>query len=78
MKGMMTGVPLDGTKVVNKRVTLPQAHFRLEVWMSVPPLSEAVRMGEDEPGHRSCSEHIPIELWSTRSRRWNLLSDCQW
>ena len=21
-------------------------------------------MSEDEPGHRSCSEHIPIELWS--------------
>ena len=24
-------------------------------------------MGEDELGHRSCSEHIPIELWSRRS-----------
>ena len=23
-------------------------------------------MGENEPGHRSCSEHIPIELWSRR------------
>ena len=33
---MMTGVPLDGTKVGNKRMTLPQAHFRLEVWMLVP------------------------------------------
>ena len=33
-------------------------------------------MGEDEPGHRSCSEHIPIELWSRRSRRWKILSDC--
>ena len=26
-------------------------------------------MGEDEPGHRSCSERMPIELWSTWSRR---------
>ena len=33
----MTGVRLDGTKVVNKRLTIPQAHFHLEVWMSVPP-----------------------------------------
>ena len=36
MNGMMTGVLLDGTKVGNKRMTLPQAHFHLEVWMSVP------------------------------------------
>ena len=36
--GMMAGVLLDGTKVGNKRMTLPQAHFRLEVWMSVPPV----------------------------------------
>ena len=36
--GMMTGVLLDGTKVGNKRMTLPQAHFRLVVWMSVPPI----------------------------------------
>ena len=27
-------------------------------------------MGEDEPGHRSCSEHIPIELWC--GRKWIL------
>ena len=38
MNGMMTGVLLDGTKVGNKRMTLPQAHFHLEVWMSVPPV----------------------------------------
>ena len=25
-------------------------------------------MGEDELGHGICSEHIPIELWSRRSR----------
>ena len=37
MSGMMTGVLLDGTKVGDKRMTLPQAHFHLEVWMSVPP-----------------------------------------
>ena len=30
---MLTGVRLDGTKVVNKRVTLPKAHFHVEVWI---------------------------------------------
>ena len=58
--GMMTGVLLDGTKLGNKRMTLPQAHFHLEVWMSVPP---AVRSGlndEDAFGHRSCSENDPF------------------
>ena len=30
---MLTGVRLDGTKVVNKRVTLPHAHFHVEVWI---------------------------------------------
>ena len=44
MSGMMSGVLLDGMKVGNKRMTLPQAHFHLEVWMSVPP---AVRSGLD-------------------------------
>ena len=34
----MTGDVLDVTKVGNKCMTLPQAHFRLEVWMSVPPV----------------------------------------
>ena len=38
MSGTMTGVLLDVTKVGNKRMTLPQAHFRSEVWMSVPPV----------------------------------------
>ena len=33
MNEMVTGVPLEGTNVVNKRMTLPQAHFHLEVWM---------------------------------------------
>ena len=37
MKGMVAGVRLDGTKVVNKRMTLLQAHFRQEVWILVPP-----------------------------------------
>ena len=38
-----------------------------------------LRMGEDEPGHRSCSQHIPIELWSRRSRRWKFLRlDSRW
>ena len=42
LNGMMTGALLVGTKVGNKCMTLPQAHFHLEVWMSVPP---AVRSG---------------------------------
>ena len=36
MNGMMTGVREDGTKVANKRMTVPQTHFHLEVWISVP------------------------------------------
>ena len=38
MNPMMTGVLLDGTKVGNKRITLPQTHAHSEVWMSVPPV----------------------------------------
>ena len=44
MNGMMTGVLLDGTKVGKKRMTLLQAHFHLDVWMSVPPV---VRCGSN-------------------------------
>ena len=47
MNGMMTGVLLDGTKVGNKRMTLPQAHFHWEVWMSVP---HVVRSGLNGSG----------------------------
>ena len=36
MNGMKTGVLLDGMKVGNKRMTLLQAHFYSEVWISVP------------------------------------------
>ena len=36
MNGMMTGVRLDGTKVGNKCMTIPQAHFHMEVWILVP------------------------------------------
>ena len=36
VSGMLTGVLLDGTKVGSKRMTLPQAHFHLEVWILVP------------------------------------------
>ena len=36
MDGWMTGGLFDGTKVVNKRMTHPQALFRLEVLISVP------------------------------------------
>ena len=40
--------------------------------------SVAVWMGENEPGHRSYSDFISIELWSRRSRRWKVLSGSQW
>ena len=40
--GMMAVILLDGTKVGNKRMTLLQAYFHLEVWMSVP---QVVRSG---------------------------------
>ena len=65
MNGMMTGVLLDGTKVQNKRMTLPQAHFHLEAWMSVPPIE-------------SCSEHIPIELWSSCDGRFYRTATGEW
>ena len=32
----------------------------------------------NEPGHRSCSEHMSMELCSRRSRRRKISSDCQW
>ena len=44
MNGMMTGALLDGTKDGNQRMTFPQAHFRLEVWILVP---RVVRSGLD-------------------------------
>ena len=46
MHGIMTGAKLDGTKVGNKRTTLPQAHFHWEVWMSVPPVVRSGLNGE--------------------------------
>ena len=73
VNGVMSGVILDGTGVGNKRMTYPQAHFHLEVWILVPPV---VRSGLN--AWRICSEHIPVELWSTWNRRWKILSDCQW
>ena len=36
VNGVMTGVRLDGSKVVNKRMTIPQAHFHLQVLILVP------------------------------------------
>ena len=38
MTGMMTGVLLGVTKAGNKRMTLPQTHSHLEVWILVPPV----------------------------------------
>ena len=55
----MTGVRLDGTKVVNQRMTIPQAPFSLGSLdlsaMSSPKRIDWVKMN---------LEHIPIELWS--------------
>ena len=42
ISGMMTGVLSDGTKVGNRRMTLPQAHFRLEVGCQCYQYSETV------------------------------------
>ena len=62
MNGMMVGVPLDGTKVGNTRMILPQARFRLEVWILAPRVARSGLYGENESGHRSCSEHIPLNF----------------
>ena len=35
MNGMKTDVLLDGTKAGNKRMTLLQAHFHSDTWISV-------------------------------------------
>ena len=80
MNGMTTGVRLDSTKVRNGRMTRPQAHFSrrgLDVSLGTMSSPEAVWMDENELGHRSCSEHIPIESWSRRSKRWKSRS-CTW
>ena len=78
MNGMTIGVLLDGTNVGNKRMTLPQGYFSLVGWdvsaTSSPKRFEWVKMNLET----GCSGHIPIEFWSRRSRRWNILSDCQW
>ena len=36
------------------------------------------RMGEEEPGHGSGSEHISIELCSRWSKKWWIPSSSQW
>ena len=36
MNGMMTGVRLDDMKVGSKPMTIPQAHFHLDVLILVP------------------------------------------
>ena len=49
MNGMMIGTRLDGMKVVNKPMTIPQTQFHWEVLI-------------DEPGLRSCSELCPLNF----------------
>ena len=63
MNGMMTGVLLDGTKVGNKRMTFPQAHFHLEVWMTVPPVKMNLDTG-------SAVNTFSLNFGSRRSRRY--------
>ena len=52
MNGMMTGGLLDGMKAENKLVTIPQAHFRLEVLILV----------------RAAVNTCSVELWYRRRR----------
>ena len=47
MNGMMTGVVLDGTEVGSKRMTLPQAHFQVDVSATSPKRFEWVRVNLD-------------------------------
>ena len=69
MNGMMTGVLWGGTKVGNKRTTLPQAHFRLEVWMLVPPVrpkwTDWVKMNLDT---RAAVNTFPLNFGPERAR----------
>ena len=75
MNGMMTGVLLDGTKVGNTYDTSVGSFSLGSLDFGATSSPKRFFIGEDEPGHRSCSEHIPIELWCTR---WKVLSDCHW
>ena len=72
MNGMTTGVPLDGTQTCDTSASLFFTG-RFGSWFHEQ--SEEISKGQDEPGQRSCSEHIPIELWSRWSMRWKILSD---
>ena len=67
-----------GCEVWEQTYDTSASSFSLRFGCQCHQLSEAVRMGEDEPGHRTCSEHIPIELGSRWSRRWKILSYCWW
>ena len=70
---MMSGVRLDGTKVVNKRMTHPQAHFHLEVLDVSPAIGpkrlEWVKMNVETgaavtPIAKVCGEgSIYVFLW---------------
>ena len=79
MNGMTIGVLLDGTKVGNKRTTLQKAHFQLRSFdlgaMTSPKQFEWVKMNLDTG---AAVNTPPIELWPRKSRRWKILSDCQW
>ena len=58
MTGMMTGVLLDGTRVGSNTSASSFSLGGLDVSATSSP--KRFRMGEHEPGHKSCSEHIPL------------------
>ena len=81
MSGMMTGVRLDGTKVVNKRVTIPQAHFHVEVLISVPRVVqsglELVKMVLDK-GAAVNTFQLPFGPDGSGDGRFYLIASGEW
>ena len=78
MNGMMTGDPLDGTKVGKKRTTLPQAHFRGGFDVSAtssPKRFEWVKMNLDT---EAAVNTFPLNFGPERAGDGKILSDCQW
>ena len=79
MNEMRTGVLLDGTKVGNKRTTLPEAHFHLGSLdvsaTSSPKRFEWVKMNLCRG---AAVNTFPLNFGPERSGDGRFLSDCQW
>ena len=79
MNGMMSGVLLDVTKVWNKLMTLLQAYFHLEVWISVPRVVRSgltgVKMNLDTG---AAVNTFPLNFGPDGAGDGMILSDCQW